>query len=250
MSRRQVIGRWTAALVAGANLRSVELRAAGSPVPGPLRLRLADFSELAVNGGSVQLVFSSIFPPLTINRESTNVFHVLDSVCTHAGCTVGQFVSAQGRMACPCHGSHYDIAGRVIRGPADAALKSFANRVEDAGTRLAIEVPEARLGVSAGFAASTGGNARMKLDLAVTALANYEVFRHEAPGDEGTLTPFSLTPEGPAIQWLLTPNSDGTRTLFVDVAGTRAFFSVSMRLTRIGAQDVSRMPLFGGWASR
>jgi ubiquinol-cytochrome c reductase iron-sulfur subunit len=43
---------------------------------------------------------------------------VMVGVCTHLGCvplgTSGDF----GGWFCPCHGSHYDTAGRIRRGPA------------------------------------------------------------------------------------------------------------------------------------
>ena len=49
-------------------------------------------------------------------------------VCTHLGCVplnnAGDFVGPndQGGWFCPCHGSHYDTAGRIRRGPAPENL--------------------------------------------------------------------------------------------------------------------------------
>lgn len=40
-------------------------------------------------------------------------------VCTHLGCIVQ--VSPDG-LACPCHGSKFDLNGRVVRGPAPRPL--------------------------------------------------------------------------------------------------------------------------------
>ncbi len=54
--------------------------------------------------------------------------------CTHRGCRpdpVGD------RLVCPCHGSEYDLRGRVLEGPARRALVRFP--VEVRGKELWIE---------------------------------------------------------------------------------------------------------------
>ncbi|WP_142847306.1 ubiquinol-cytochrome c reductase iron-sulfur subunit [Telmatospirillum sp. J64-1] len=53
---------------------------------------------------------------------------VMIGVCTHLGCVpLGQKAAdpkgAFGGWFCPCHGSHYDTAGRIRRGPAPANLE-------------------------------------------------------------------------------------------------------------------------------
>lgn len=59
-------------------------------------------------------------------------FLVVEGVCTHLGC-VPQHKSPeqggrelgdwwQGGFICPCHGSGFDLAGRVVRGPAPTNL--------------------------------------------------------------------------------------------------------------------------------
>jgi len=54
-------------------------------------------------------------------------FSALSLVCTHLGCTVEQ---APDGFDCPCHGSHYDRAGAVLRGPAQKPLRAL--RIENA----------------------------------------------------------------------------------------------------------------------
>ncbi|MEL7099437.1 MAG: ubiquinol-cytochrome c reductase iron-sulfur subunit [Pseudomonadota bacterium] len=44
-------------------------------------------------------------------------------VCTHLGCVpLGDGAGDFGGWFCPCHGSHYDSAGRIRRGPAPENL--------------------------------------------------------------------------------------------------------------------------------
>ncbi|ETX15236.1 ubiquinol-cytochrome C reductase [Roseivivax halodurans JCM 10272] len=48
---------------------------------------------------------------------------VMMGVCTHLGCVpLGDGAGDFGGWFCPCHGSHYDTAGRIRRGPAPQNL--------------------------------------------------------------------------------------------------------------------------------
>ena len=48
---------------------------------------------------------------------------VMTGVCTHLGCVpLGNGAGDFGGWFCPCHGSHYDGAGRIRRGPAPQNL--------------------------------------------------------------------------------------------------------------------------------
>lgn len=50
-------------------------------------------------------------------------FLVMIGVCTHLGCVpVGDGAGDFGGWFCPCHGSHYDAAGRIRKGPAPQNL--------------------------------------------------------------------------------------------------------------------------------
>ena len=49
---------------------------------------------------------------------------VMIGVCTHLGCVpIGNGAGDFGGWFCPCHGSHYDTAGRVRKGPAPKNLE-------------------------------------------------------------------------------------------------------------------------------
>jgi len=48
---------------------------------------------------------------------------VMMGVCTHLGCVpLGDGAGDFGGWFCPCHGSHYDTAGRIRKGPAPLNL--------------------------------------------------------------------------------------------------------------------------------
>ncbi len=48
--------------------------------------------------------------------------------CMHQGCEV----EVQGnRFVCPCHGSTYDLEGKVTKGPAEKNLKSFKTTMDN-----------------------------------------------------------------------------------------------------------------------
>ena len=47
---------------------------------------------------------------------------VMIGVCTHLGCVPLGQQGDYGGWFCPCHGSHYDTAGRIRRGPAPENL--------------------------------------------------------------------------------------------------------------------------------
>ena len=47
---------------------------------------------------------------------------VMIGVCTHLGCVPLGDSGDFGGWFCPCHGSHYDTAGRIRKGPAPRNL--------------------------------------------------------------------------------------------------------------------------------
>ena len=60
---------------------------------------------------------------------------VMIGVCTHLGCVpIGNGAGDFGGWFCPCHGSHYDTAGRIRKGPAPRNLDVPVAVFEDATT--------------------------------------------------------------------------------------------------------------------
>jgi len=50
-------------------------------------------------------------------------FLIVIGVCTHLGCVPIADAGEYGGYYCPCHGSHYDAAGRIRKGPAPLNLE-------------------------------------------------------------------------------------------------------------------------------
>ncbi len=57
-------------------------------------------------------------------------FLALSRTCTHLGCSV-PWVEKEMKFACPCHGSAFDITGKVIEAPAPRALDIYPITIEN-----------------------------------------------------------------------------------------------------------------------
>ena len=67
--------------------------------------------------------------------ENTEEWLVMMGVCTHLGCVpLGDGAGDFGGWFCPCHGSHYDTAGRIRKGPAPENLHIPVAEFTDATT--------------------------------------------------------------------------------------------------------------------
>ena len=226
--------RWSSRILA-------EVTATG-PGPGILRLKASAFPALAGPGGSVQVSFIDYLKPLTLNRVSADRFVTLDSVCTHSGCTVGRFSVEDNRMRCPCHGSRYDIEGRVFRDadgnstePAPDDLVRYATHYEAATGIINITIPDLALHIKSISAHQLGENGQLRLKLVFPATygAIYEICYQPDLASPLRIAPFSLTPGGEAVLTSVGPQVEGSVTAYVDAAGPRGFFVVGVKLTEI-----------------
>jgi len=63
--------------------------------------------------------------------DETGEWLVMIGVCTHLGCVpLGGRSGDFGGWFCPCHGSHYDTAGRIRKGPAPRNLNIPVTRFD------------------------------------------------------------------------------------------------------------------------
>lgn len=71
---------------------------------------------------------------IVVNQNETTT--VLSSHCTHLGCKINKV--EKGRLACPCHGSEYDLDGNVLKGPAFKNLEKISWKISNDGTNIEI----------------------------------------------------------------------------------------------------------------
>jgi len=70
--------------------------------------------------------------PAVIYRKEQG-FQAYSLICTHLGCTLEE---AGNGFSCPCHGSEFDRAGKIIQGPAREELKALLVEFTDDGELL------------------------------------------------------------------------------------------------------------------
>ena len=58
---------------------------------------------------------------VAVFRDETGQTWECSAVCTHMGCTV-RWNDLERTWDCPCHGSRFDVQGRVLNGPASQDL--------------------------------------------------------------------------------------------------------------------------------
>ncbi len=110
----------------------------GTAAPSPSgRERSVDVSALVADGQS--LVTRERGPdgaPILVVRSSAQSYAALSMQCTHEGCPLnppsGEF------LICPCHGSRFDLQGRVLAGPAEFPLARYVSRYDGRTRRLVV----------------------------------------------------------------------------------------------------------------
>jgi cytochrome b6-f complex iron-sulfur subunit len=92
--------------------------------------------------GTVETKFKAQFGVWVINTEYNGEPQLvaLKSVCTHLGCTPN-WLEAEQKFKCPCHGSGFYKDGINFEGPAPRPLERYAIRVADDGQ---VEIDKSR----------------------------------------------------------------------------------------------------------
>jgi ubiquinol-cytochrome c reductase iron-sulfur subunit len=107
--------------------RNPEEIEAGRAVP------LADLADPLAENGNIQAEADASDQNRTLDEAGE--WLVMMGVCTHLGCVpIGDGAGDFGGWFCPCHGSHYDTAGRIRKGPAPRNLPVPLAKFEDETT--------------------------------------------------------------------------------------------------------------------
>lgn len=83
-------------------------------------VRGGDVDDIPPGEGAVMMVKGT---KLAVYRNGSGELSALSPVCTHLGCLV-HWNTTEKSWDCPCHGSRFDPMGRVLNGPAVAALQA------------------------------------------------------------------------------------------------------------------------------
>lgn len=83
--------------------------------------------------------FKFLDAPAVLVRLPDGNYTSLSAKCTHLGCTV-QFRADGDYFHCACHGSEFNINGKVLKGPAVLPLPRYV--VSVSGDKIFVSVPE------------------------------------------------------------------------------------------------------------
>jgi menaquinol-cytochrome c reductase iron-sulfur subunit len=111
-------------------------------IPTETWVDAGDISDLGM-GDPKQLVFERTeMDGWEIRNQKEAAWVILENdtkvtafspLCTHLGCAY-RWESTKKEFLCPCHGSVFDIEGKVLAGPAERPLDRYATKLE--GNRL------------------------------------------------------------------------------------------------------------------
>ncbi len=92
--------------------------------PMVLDLNKPEYRALAAAGGAVTVPNPGApNKPIMVTRTDESTVAAFSVICPHLGCKVG--LPHNGVITCPCHGSTFDMTGKVTRGPAKTDLYRF-----------------------------------------------------------------------------------------------------------------------------
>ncbi|MGO9482758.1 MAG: ubiquinol-cytochrome c reductase iron-sulfur subunit [Candidatus Kryptoniota bacterium] len=86
------------------------------------KVLVATTDELKLNSAKY---FRFLDKPAVLVRLPDGNYESMSAKCTHLGCTVA-FEMSEDIFYCNCHGSEFNINGKVIRGPALLPLQQYA----------------------------------------------------------------------------------------------------------------------------
>jgi Rieske Fe-S protein len=89
---------------------------------GQFSFAIADYPALQSPGGAVSGRPDGFPSPLVVARIDAGAVAAVSAVCSHLGCNV---LPSRSILRCPCHGSQFDLGGRLLQGPAGSDLLRY-----------------------------------------------------------------------------------------------------------------------------
>jgi cytochrome b6-f complex iron-sulfur subunit len=102
---------------------------------GRIIMPIASFPQLRDPGGGLVGRAEGVKEPIAIAREEVARFTAVVAMCTHMACIL-RFNQLNVSLDCPCHGSVFELDGRVVTGPAVRPLATLQTEFD--GQSLAI----------------------------------------------------------------------------------------------------------------
>lgn len=94
----------------------------GTVVGGRIAVARSELEQLGASDKPVVVRAPDLPAPVILIPIDADNFRAVSAECTHLGCHVrpsGKF------LVCPCHGSTFDLAGEIVRGPAPSPLPTY-----------------------------------------------------------------------------------------------------------------------------
>jgi Rieske Fe-S protein len=103
---------------------------------GSISLKPGDVAGLTSVRDALIVRAGDAVGPVIVRLRAGGGLTAMLAVCTHRGC---ELEVAPESYDCPCHGSTFDLQGRVLNGPADRALTGLV--VKTTTDRVLIALP-------------------------------------------------------------------------------------------------------------
>jgi cytochrome b6-f complex iron-sulfur subunit len=100
-------------------------------------IELTDTPELVPVGGTYHLEYEDLQRDILVAHVTPGQFVGVDLKCTHRGCDI-DYHPDDKKFVCPCHGSEYDLYGRVLKGPSQRPLNCY--HAEQKGNEVIVTV--------------------------------------------------------------------------------------------------------------
>jgi nitrite reductase/ring-hydroxylating ferredoxin subunit len=107
----------------------------GAAFAKKMAIRLDKVPSLTTAGGSATIKLGG--QEILLIRHSASELRAVSSLCTHQRCGV-KYNPKTAKLNCACHGSVFDLSGKVLTGPATKNLTSFPASLD--GERIIITV--------------------------------------------------------------------------------------------------------------
>jgi Rieske Fe-S protein len=106
-----------------------EIIAFPAALNGRVQLDVTAYPELATVGGSVTGRPGGLMEAIIVVHEAEGQYVVVSAVCTHQTCPL-EYTRLNVTVDCSCHGSSFELDGKVINGPAILPLRVYPSKLE------------------------------------------------------------------------------------------------------------------------